>query len=72
MFEEWAAATNQHFAGADSNQDKLLTRKEFATTRPKAEAKPGCRCQAAKSLSRIHDARSSRARDVMAAFRDFL
>ena len=43
-FEEWAAATGERFAGADGNRDKLLTRKEFASTRPKAAAKPGCRC----------------------------
>ena len=43
-FEEWAAATGERFAGADGNRDKLLTRKEFAATRPKAAAKPGCRC----------------------------
>ena len=43
-FEEWATATGERFAGADGNKDKLLTRKEFATTRPKAAAKPGCRC----------------------------
>jgi hypothetical protein len=43
-FEEWAAATGERFAGADTNKDSLLTRKEFATTRPKAVAKPGCRC----------------------------
>lgn len=43
-FEEWAAATGQRFAGADSNSDQLLTRKEFARTRPKNAAKPGCRC----------------------------
>jgi hypothetical protein len=43
-FEEWAAATGERFAGADANKDKLLTRKEFASTRPRATAKPGCRC----------------------------
>ena len=43
-FEEWAAATGQRFTGADSNKDLLLTRKEFARTRPKLAAKPGCRC----------------------------
>jgi len=43
-FEEWAAVTSERFAGADGNRDKLLTRKEFAATRPKAAAKPGCRC----------------------------
>jgi hypothetical protein len=43
-FEEWAAATGDRFASADANKDKLLTRKEFASTKPKAAAKPGCRC----------------------------
>jgi hypothetical protein len=43
-FEEWAAATGQRFASADGNKDQLLTRKEFARTRPKTPAKPGCRC----------------------------
>jgi hypothetical protein len=43
-FEEWAAATGQRFAGAVRNKDLLLTRKEFAQTRPKSVAKPGCRC----------------------------
>jgi hypothetical protein len=43
-FEEWAVATGQRFASADGNKDKLLTRKEFARTRPKTPAKPGCRC----------------------------
>jgi hypothetical protein len=43
-FEEWAAATSERFARADANRDQLLTRREFAVTRPKAAAKPGCRC----------------------------
>ena len=43
-FEEWAAATGQRVAGADRNKDQLPTRKEFAQTRPKLIAKPGCRC----------------------------
>lgn len=43
-FEEWVAATAERFAGADVNSDKLLTRKEFAFTKPKQAAKPGCRC----------------------------
>ena len=43
-FEEWAAATAERFAGADVNSDKLLTRKEFAFTKPKQATKPGCRC----------------------------
>jgi hypothetical protein len=43
-FEEWAAATGERFGSADANKDRLLTRKEFASTRPKAAAKPSCRC----------------------------
>ena len=43
-FEEWAAATGQRFASAEGNKDQLLTRKEFAQTRPKMPPKPGCRC----------------------------
>jgi hypothetical protein len=43
-FEEWAAATGERFAGADRNKDQLLTRKEFAQTRPKQAEKPACRC----------------------------
>jgi hypothetical protein len=43
-FEEWAAATGQRFASADGNKDLLLTRKEFARTRPKAVPRTGCRC----------------------------
>ncbi len=43
-FEEWAVATAERFAAADSNRDQLLTRKEFAQTRPKLAAKPCCRC----------------------------
>jgi hypothetical protein len=43
-FEEWAAATGERFASADGNKDLLLTRKEFARTRPKTPVKPGCRC----------------------------
>ena len=39
-FEEWAAATGERFVGADRNKDKLLTRKEFAQTRPKQAEKP--------------------------------
>jgi len=43
-FEEWGATTGKRFAGADVNSDQLLTRKEFANTRPNLPAKPGCRC----------------------------
>ena len=43
-FEEWAAATGQRFAAADSNKDQLLTRMEFTQTCPKLAAKLGCRC----------------------------
>ena len=43
-FEEWAAATGQRFASADGNKDQLLTRKEFAKTRPKTTIKPSEVC----------------------------
>ena len=43
-FEEWAAATGARFAGADANKDKLLTRREFATTAPKPAPKASCKC----------------------------
>lgn len=43
-FEEWAVATSNRFKGADANGDGSLTRKEFATTRPKPGRKPDCRC----------------------------
>ena len=43
-FEEWAVRTSDRFRGADGNRDSKLTRKEFATTRPKRKKKPKCRC----------------------------
>lgn len=43
-FEEWAVKTADRFAGADANGDKKLTRAEFATTAPKPEEKPKCKC----------------------------
>lgn len=43
-FEEWAVKTSDRFAGADGNGDRKLTRAEFATTAPKSDDKPKCRC----------------------------
>ena len=43
-FEEWAVATANRFKGADANGDLWLSREEFATTRPKDQSKPKCRC----------------------------
>lgn len=43
-FEEWAVATGNRFRAADRNGDLWLTREEFATTRPKEQPKPKCRC----------------------------
>jgi hypothetical protein len=43
-FEEWAVATANRFKGADGNGDLWLSREEFATTRPKEQPKPKCRC----------------------------
>jgi hypothetical protein len=43
-FEEWAVATANRFKGADANGDLWLSREEFATTRPKEQPKPKCRC----------------------------
>jgi hypothetical protein len=43
-FEEWAVATSDRFAGADANRDGILNQAEFATTAPKDEPKPKCRC----------------------------
>ena len=43
-FEEWAVATSDKFAGADADRNGKLTRVEFATTAPKAKAKPKCSC----------------------------
>lgn len=43
-FEEWAAATGDKFSRADRDDDKTLTRAEFATTAPKPAKKSACRC----------------------------
>ncbi len=43
-FEEWAVATAERFDKADKNRNRELTPEEFATTKPKAKAKPACRC----------------------------
>ena len=43
-FEEWAVATGNRFKAADANGDLWLTREEFATTRPREQPKPKCRC----------------------------
>jgi hypothetical protein len=43
-FEEWAVATSNRFKAADRNGDLWLSREEFATTRPREQPKPKCRC----------------------------
>ena len=43
-FEEWAVTTVDRFAGADRNRDGELSQAEFATTAPKPQPKPKCRC----------------------------
>lgn len=43
-FEEWAVATANRFKAADANGDLWLSREEFATTRPKEQPKPKCKC----------------------------
>lgn len=43
-FEEWAAATSGRFAGADGDKTGDLTRAEFATTAPKRNPAPACKC----------------------------
>lgn len=43
-FEEWAVATVNRFEGADADGNDWLTPSEFATTRPKPQKKPACRC----------------------------
>jgi hypothetical protein len=43
-FEEWAAKTIDKFAGADGDGSGWLTPAEYETTKPKARAKPKCRC----------------------------
>lgn len=43
-FEEWAVATSERFAGADSNRDGKLNASEFATTASKPKPKDKCKC----------------------------
>jgi len=43
-FEEWAVSTGNRFGAADRNGDLWLSRDEFATTKPKDQPKPQCRC----------------------------
>lgn len=43
-FEEWAIATGSRFNAADGNGDLWLSREEFATTKPREQPKPKCRC----------------------------
>ena len=43
-FEEWAVATGERFAGADADRSGGLDAAEFATTAPRREARPRCRC----------------------------
>lgn len=43
-FEEWAVATGQRFKAADRNGDLWLSREEFATTKPKDQPRPKCKC----------------------------
>ena len=50
-FEEWAVKTTSRFGGADANGDRILTRDEFASTRPKRNARPECRCAPARKQS---------------------
>ena len=44
-FEEWAVRTSNRFKGADGNGDRVLTRPEFATTKPKPSQEPKCNCR---------------------------
>ena len=46
-FDEWAARSIARFGNADANRDGALDRREYATTAPKARARPkgqDCRC----------------------------
>ena len=43
-FEEWAVVSSNRFRKADADGNGNLTRLEFATTKPKPQAKPGCKC----------------------------
>jgi hypothetical protein len=48
-FQEWAVKTSTRFHNADGNRDNALTREEFATTKPKARARPACNCAPART-----------------------
>ena len=43
-FEEWAVATANRFKSADANGDLWLSREEFATTKPRENPRPACKC----------------------------
>jgi hypothetical protein len=43
-FEEWAHATGDKFAKADSDGNGELTRAEFRATAPQKKAPPACKC----------------------------
>ena len=43
-FEEWAVATAERFDAADADRNRELTQAEFATTAPRRQTKPKCRC----------------------------
>ena len=43
-FEEWSVVSSNRFKKADGDGNGSLTRPEFATTKPKASSKPGCKC----------------------------
>ena len=44
IFEEWAVDSSNSCRKADAEGTRNLTRTEFATTKPKAPVKPGCKC----------------------------
>jgi hypothetical protein len=50
-FEEWAAATGQRFATADTNRSGGLTAAEFATTAPQHRPQTRCRCPGERAES---------------------
>lgn len=43
-FEEWAVTTVNRFDEADKDENGKLTQREFASTAPKAAARPACSC----------------------------
>ena len=43
-FEEWAVATSNRFKASDADGNGDLSQTEFATTAPKPQKKPACRC----------------------------